>query len=93
MLQVGELHLNMTEGYRLGDEVWYEPFTEDRKRLFREYQKEYGRCMGKMYQDTPDGDPDAIGWVFQKVRMYEDARSKEDKYIHEVWVTLREVKA
>lgn len=93
MLQVGEIHINETRGYRLDDENWYAPYTEDVGRLFRDFQKEYGRCVSKVYQDTPDGEPDAIGWVFEKTRMYEDARSKEDKYVHQVWVTLRHVKA
>lgn len=95
MLKITEEHmsynLDMSKGYHLGEPVSYEPFTEDRGHLFKEFQKEYGRCVSKVYQDTPDGTPDPIGWVFQKVRPYEDARTKEDKYIHEVWVTLGEV--
>jgi hypothetical protein len=96
MLQVTEEHLSlsldMEKGYHLGEPQSYRPFTEDRKRLFKAYQQEYGRCMSKVYQDGPDGVSCPVGWVFQKVREYEDARSKADRYIHEVWVTFREVK-
>jgi len=53
--------------------------------IFRHSQKEFGRCVSKVYQDTPDG-MIALGWVFQKRMQYEDDTSKS--YIHEVWVSL-----
>ena len=88
-LQVEEVYINATEGYRLGDGDMYEPFTDDIGRLFRSMQQEHGRCVGKMYVE-PDGRQ--IGWVFEKRRAYEDARTKANTYLQRVWVTLHEKK-
>lgn len=85
---VRETYCNETEGYRFGDSEWYEAYTDDKGRLFKDMQKEYGRCSGKMYVE-PDGKQ--VGWVFVKSMQYEDARSKDEVYIREVWVEVREV--
>lgn len=55
------------------------------KRLFRLCAKEYGRCIGKIYVDTKDGETKAVGWVFQKRERYTDCK---DTYIHETWVEV-----
>lgn len=95
MLQINESYVNQTKGHRFGESGWYEPLTDDRAKLFRSLQREFGRCASRVYQDTPDGKPDAIGWVFEKRMRYDDARGNNadrDFYIREVWVTLRLVK-
>ena len=33
----------------------YEPYTDNKGRLFRECQKEYGRCVSSVYMDTAEG--------------------------------------
>lgn len=81
---IGETFINQDEGYRFGDTDPYETWTDDKGRLFRELQKEYGKCMSKVYIDTDKG-AKAIGWVFQKRMQYEDAKKY---YTREVWVTL-----
>jgi len=87
---VEEIHINATEGYWLGDPTTYEAWTEDVGKLFRRLQREYGRCVSKVYIDVAYphiGCKKAhqVGWVFQKRRQYSDI---EDTYLHEVWVTL-----
>ena len=95
MLQVNETYVNATKGYQFGDSGWYTPYTEDKGRLFRNYQREYGRCVSKVYVDLPGGKVQPVGWVFEKRMEYEDARrswSKEQReYVREVWVTYRMV--
>lgn len=55
-LQIRETFINETKGYQFGDSEWYEPYTDNRGRLFREMQQDYGRCMGKVYLDVPRPD-------------------------------------
>jgi hypothetical protein len=50
---------------------------------FAELQKEYGRCISKVYVDTPDGKAKPVGWVFVKRQRYTDAN---EFYIQETWV-------
>jgi hypothetical protein len=97
MLQIQEIFVvqeDSGKSYRTGDSRWYEPFTDDLGQLFKFLKREYGRCVSRVYQDTPDDDPDAIGWVFEKRRGYEGhVRSGSPKsYIQQVWVTHRQVK-
>ena len=70
--------------YGGGDSGWYSPWTMDKGKLFRSLRREFGRCTGRVYVDTPDGTPDAIGWVFV---------GKRDKagWARETWVTYKEV--
>lgn len=81
---IQETHINRTEGYMLGEAEPYEPFTEDTGKLFRELQREYGRCISKAYVD-PDGKQ--IGWVFQKLTKYQDSN---ETYLAETWITVYE---
>ena len=55
--------------------------------IFRYSQKEFGRCVSKVYLDTDDG-VKQIGWVFQKRERYEDSK---ETFIHETWVSLYDV--
>ena len=74
------------KSYRVGDSGIYETFTDDIKRLFQSYQREYGRCQSKVYVDTDNG-PRAIGWVFVKRAKYTDS---DDTYLQETWVSLHD---
>jgi hypothetical protein len=93
VLEIRETFVNETKGYQFGNSAWYEPYTDNRGRLFRSLQREYGRCVSKVRNEA-QGDK-AVGWVFQKRMEYEDARQswrKEDRtYVREVWVEVREV--
>lgn len=71
--------------YRIGESDVYEAYTDDRRRLFRDMQREYGRCTGKVYIDTPDKQAMAIGWVFAKRRPFE---RDDGSYLASTWVTL-----
>jgi hypothetical protein len=93
MLRMREDFTNETEGYFISEGTdWYEPYTDNRKRLFRECQKDYGRCISSIYVDTPNGTK-TVGWYFERKEQYEDAgRYGRDPeyYIRGVWVHLRE---
>ena len=96
MLLVRETFINESKGYQFGSSDFYEAFTDERKRLFRDLQREYGRCVSAMYIDARNGEAKPIGWVFQKRMQYGDARrpyTDKDYYIREVWVEVREVVA
>ena len=84
-IHVQETFINATEGYRFGDSDVYETWTNDRGKLFRDMQREYGRCKGKVWIDRDGAAPLQVGWVFQKRMQYEDSR---EWYTREVWVTL-----
>lgn len=93
-LEVSETYIDETRGCIFGDSGgWYEPYTENVGRLFRNMQQEFGRCTGTVYVDTAQGETMATGWVFSKRVEYDDAhriRRKEDRtYVREVWVSLR----
>lgn len=90
-LLISETFIDQDKGYQFGNVEPYEPFTENIGKLFRSLQREYGRCTGKVYVDTFNG-VKAIGWVFEKRMQYDDARSKDDTYTREVWVTLHTAK-
>ncbi len=64
MLQINEHWV--TDKYRLGESGWYEPFTDNIGRLFKELQQRLGRCVSKIYEDAPDGGVNTIGWVFRR---------------------------
>lgn len=51
MLEIRETYTNETKGHQFGQTEWYEPWTDDLGRLFRSLQREYGRCMSKVYAD------------------------------------------
>lgn len=86
---VEETYINATEGHRIGWSGLYEPYTDNIGELYRTYQKEYGRCVSKVYVDPPGGgQPIAVGWVFQGRDKYQD--DPTDSYLREVWITLHE---
>ncbi len=86
---VTETFVNRTKGYQFGESDPYEPYTDNVGRLFRDFQREYGRCEGRVYIDTPAG-VQSIGWIFAKRMRYEDAQRGDPDayYTREVWVSL-----
>lgn len=93
MLMVQETYVDKTKGYRFSESEWYEAYTDSRRKLFRNCQQEYGKCVSKVYVDTQEGTKQ-VGWVFEKKMVYEDCRNRpteDDKYIREVWVSVREI--
>jgi hypothetical protein len=74
----------------MGDSKWHESFTDDKSKLFRNCQKEFGGCTSKIYLNIPMGDGtydtrDGLGWVFEKRTKYEDCN---ETYIQEVWCEI-----
>lgn len=76
--------VNESEGYRFGQDDPFESFTSEAGELFRDCQREYGQCKGKVYIDR-DNSAIAIGWVFERLSRYEDTR---EKFLLSTWVTL-----
>ena len=92
-LQMQEAFTNETEGYIYDDTPWYEPYTDNLKRLFLDCQREYGRCVSSIYYETHNNPkPIKSGWYFERKEQYEDTgrygRSAQ-YYIRGVWVSLR----
>ncbi len=97
---IQEKYVNETKGYRIGESEPYEPYTLDIGDLFLDMQREYGRCIGKVYvgdYTIKDGAGDqyvpsrAVGWVFQSRQQYTDTGRHgrpAEFYIREVWVTF-----
>ena len=79
-----ETYVNETENAQFGESDVFEAFTDDIGKLFRDLQREYGRCASSIYRDTTNG-TERIGWVFESVQRYE--RSEETNK-RAVWVTL-----
>ncbi len=100
MLEIKEIFIEKDK-HIFGDTGWYEPFTDDRGKLFRYLQKEYGRCTGNLYKDNvpiyllnkgmiqyeKGRESKQVGWVFESRQEYTDY---EETYIREVWVEFRE---
>ena len=84
---IQETWKNATENYISGDSGLYEPFTDDSGKLYRSLQREYGKCVSKVYIDDENGKSKPIGWVFQKRQKYDDCNKT---YLLETWVTLHE---
>lgn len=86
-LYLSEVFINRDQHARLGENEPYEAWTEDPGKLFRSLQREYGRCVSKVYIDQKDGSTKAVGWVFVGRQKYTDV---DETYLREVWVTLHE---
>ena len=86
---IEETFINQTKGYRFGESGPIESGIDDIGELFRSLQREYGRCVSKVYVDKDGGPgPIPVGWVFEKLMPYED--DSTDFYTREVWVTCLE---
>lgn len=86
-MYIQEQWINKTEGYRCGETDVYEAFTDNVLQLFRLCQREHGRCVSHVY--VGENPPIKIGWVFEKLRKYEDT---QELYVSETWVTLHREK-
>ena len=84
-LFVSEQWTDAEENLNLGNSGIYETFTDSTGELYKAMQKEYGRCVSKMYIDTADGTAQQVGWVFQKRQKYDDC---DQTYLQETWVTV-----
>lgn len=91
MLQVHTSLTDETRGYRFVE------FTDEfddswtTGELFRAMQKEYGRCVSRVYVDTADGKAQPVGWYFESRQPYSDARKPSDTYIRGAWITVQHV--
>lgn len=81
---VRETFRNATEGHLIGVDACTDLCSSDPGELFRLSQREYGRCVSKVYVDTEQGTK-ACGWVFEAIDHYEDTG---EPYLREVWVEL-----
>ena len=84
------IHFTLTnedEGHSLSE--WSEDFPDEMPmgEIYREVQKEFGRCESSVYVDTPMGAPRRIGWFFVSRQRYEDTG---EPYLRGAWVTLQE---
>lgn len=84
-MYVIETHVNETRNHYISESFHTETFTDNIGELFKTLQREYGRCVSKMYRDLKDGSTVIVGWVFSKQRQYEDCKGT---YQHTVWVEL-----
>ena len=82
-----ETWVNKSEGYNFGESDFYEPFTTNLKDLFNSLMREHGRCISSMFIDKKSGGTAKIGWVFEKLKVYEDTG---EKYLQETWVEVHE---
>jgi len=87
MIYIQETFVNETLNSSFGETNVYEAFTDDKGKLFKSLQKEYGRCKGKVYHDSVSHGTKAIGWIFESRNKYTDS---PDTYLRNVWVTLFE---
>lgn len=53
--------------------------------IFRECQREYGRCMSSVYVDQKNGPPKRVGWFFVGRQRYEDTG---EPYLRGAWVSI-----
>lgn len=84
---INETYVNVTDGWKYGESGLYEPFTDKPGQLYKALQREYGRCISKVYIDLPDNKVQAIGWVFVKHVKYDDCNKT---YLQETWVELHD---
>jgi hypothetical protein len=102
-MMIREVHEDVNGGYRIGESDWYEAFTDDKGELFRDCQREHGRCNSKVYTEILNVPSDVeprtetnrpgttysrqSGWHFEKRKEYEGSH---DTYLHGTWVTWKE---
>lgn len=90
-MKIKESYINASENYSCGEYVYdvagtlLEGLSEGE--IFRRMQKEYGRCVSKVYVSLDEeGSVNLpVGWVFQRRRQYEDVK---ETYLAETWITL-----
>jgi hypothetical protein len=81
---VNETRVDVNRHCQLGNSgIFRTPFAKVGD-LYRDMQKEHGRCTGKMYVDR-GGKPVWVGWVFQKRDKYTDSKKS---FLLETWVNF-----
>lgn len=83
--EIQETRVNASDNHIVGESEYYEPYETNPLQLFRHLQREYGRCISKLYQDR-DGQVLVCGWVFQKRVRYIDDGSD---YLCEMWISVQ----
>jgi hypothetical protein len=67
---------------------WTETTDKTMGEVFRISQREYGRCVSKVYRDVAMGDgtydTKTEGWVFLKRAEYQDCKKT---YLQETWIS------
>ena len=84
-IQIRDKGTENEKRYNMGNSDYYEPFTDDLGKLFASLQKEYGRCVSKVYIDEGQ----QIGWVFEKKEKFEDVN---EYFTKETWVEVHDEK-
>lgn len=79
-----ETWLDQERNCMIGESEVYETFTSDRGELYRSLIREYGRCIGRVY-DELNNKHKPIGWVFLKRKKYDDCN---ETFLAETWVTI-----
>ena len=86
-MQVELVGVNRTEGYRLGKHIELVE-GETAGEVYRELVGRFGRCTGKVFVDTADGDARHVGWVFVKRAEYDD--TPREFFTRETWASVVE---
>jgi hypothetical protein len=82
-------YINATEQRGIGEDSipLEDSIIDSRGDLYRFGVREYGRCTGKVYEDTDAGTVEC-GYVFEGRDRYEDTG---ETYLREVWLILEDV--
>jgi hypothetical protein len=83
-LWVAESFQDLDKGHIFGETAPYETYCagNQRGRLFRDMQREYGRCASTVYAETA-GKTVPVGWYFESKQPYTDTGKP---YLRGVWV-------
>jgi hypothetical protein len=88
--EIKEIHCEVNEegdSIQFGDSGWYEPCTGDKGKLFLSLQRDFGRCISKMYRDFRDKNFSVVcGWVFEKRMKYTDC---SETYLQHTWIEVK----
>lgn len=84
---VTESHVNKTKNYIIGKNKLPvgESVIHNLKDLYKYGIKNYGKCISKIYTDSKTYGTIHNGYVFEKLKQYEDVK---ETYLHEVWLTI-----
>lgn len=102
---------NEDEGYQFSQwtedvEDWLlrDDGTPDFGKLYREVQREYGRCQSSVYRDRLGAPPRRVGWYFVKRAFYDGQAQRtcqkpgcdnpkhySNGYLQGAWVTVAKV--
>lgn len=74
-----------THLYEIWDSEVHETNYHSVAQVFKATQREYGKCVSKVYIDQPNQPAKHIGWCFEKKVKYTDSK---EFYTQETWITL-----